>query len=340
MKQIIFSIGFLCLFTSGFAGDSLSIFDHLAQRSIVKLTIETNLKQLIRKKFREEYQVAKISYANSEDSLSQHPIKIKTRGNSRKGLCYFPPLKLKFSKQLLRELGMNSDFNKIKLVCPCGRSKTHQQYIVKEYLAYRMYNVLTDMSFKAQLLDLTLLGDKDDLKPMQGYAFLIESSDQLANRFQGVPYKPALLNPKYTLEAQTAMLSLFEYMIGNTDWSISKHHNIYSFRSPLYELPICSPYDFDYSGIVNASYAVPHESLNIESVTQRLFKGICHSKGIYEQAAQHFILKKEELYAVVTDCIYLNATEQVFILDYMSNFFRIIEHDKKLDRVIQAQCRG
>ena len=67
-------------------------------------------------------------------------------------------------------------------------------------------------------------------------------------------------------------MSVFQYMVGNTDWSMVRFHNVEVSRTPrgVY-VPV--PYDFDWTGLVSTRYARPNEGLGIRSVRQR-FTGV------------------------------------------------------------------
>jgi hypothetical protein len=80
-------------------------------------------------------------------------------------------------------------------------------------------------------------------------------------------------------------VALFEFMIGNTDWFIQNRHNLEFVVVPGHNLLVPIPYDFDYSGLVNAPYAVHHTSLELPSVEIRYYQGWCYSEEGSEQGA-------------------------------------------------------
>ena len=130
MKNLIVYSFLLLLYHQATAQDTLSIFDFLSREEMLKLTIETDMNQLVKKKHKEIYQAAILSFEDVQgDSLNRQSLKIRTRGNARKSLCYYPPLKLKFPKQQLGQLGLNPTFNKLKLVCQCKSGATNAQYV-------------------------------------------------------------------------------------------------------------------------------------------------------------------------------------------------------------------
>lgn len=339
MKQAFFLLLSSLLFFPSNAKDEPSIFRHFQQDSILKITIETNLGQLIKKKFKENYQEAQLRYLNSSGTRQIQNLKVRARGNSRKSTCFYPPLKLKFAKVDLQEMGFQSNFNKIKLVCQCRRGEHYEQYLIKEYLAYRLFNEVSPMSFRVQLLEINFVDTAGKMKPFKSYGFLIEPAEEVAARFDGTPYKASVINPKYTLPEQTNLMYLFQYMIGNTDWAVATNHNIFSFRSYRYALPVCVPYDFDYSGIVNTIYAVPNDKLPIKNVTERLFRGICRAEGTYASVAQSFITRKGAFYEIIKNCSYLTYRSKSWMMDYIDDFFRIVESPRSLENSVVGYCR-
>lgn len=337
MKPLIFSLVLCCSFSlTAFAQERTSIFDVLQSDTIRHIFLETNYTTLIKKKKKEVYQPAQIAYVEDGDTVSWS-VKLRTRGNMRKRICYFPPFKIKFKKAKLNAAGLESEWNDLKVVSGCRSGKTYDQYILKEYLAYQLFNVLTDKSFEVQLVKLHI---KDEAKEKQyeSYGFLIEPEEELAARLGGRVYNPEVLNPKYTLAEQHDLMSVFQYMIGNTDWSVANGHNVKAIRSEEYKLPFCVPYDFDYAGIVNTNYAVPHESLAIEKVTERLFRGLCRGEKHYEKMVQPFIENKSVLYQVVDDCPYLIEKEVNSVKGYLDDFFAIIESEKGVKKQMLVNC--
>jgi len=97
-----------------------------------------------------------------------------------------------------------------------------------------------------------------------------------------------------------ALVYIFQFLMGNTDWSIPAGHNIKMIKSkkPLDQLPYVIPYDFDNAGIVNANYAAPDETLPIKSVRERLYRGFCLDDEVIECAVNQFIQAKDKIYSL------------------------------------------
>jgi hypothetical protein len=201
-----------------------------------------------------------------EDSLSAAVlnIQLKTRGIFRlkSSNCFFPPLKLKLHKKEAKGT-IFSDYEKLKLVLPCQKNKRYEQYVLLEYLAYKIYNILTEYSFRVQLVKLRL-EDLEKKKPDYSmYAFLIEPVKSLAKRNNAKELEVKNIHPNLTDQKLMNQLALFQYLIGNTDWSVKALHNIKLLSRDSLQKPVAVPYDFDFSGLVNATYASPAEHLPI-----------------------------------------------------------------------------
>src|SRR5690606_2571982 len=148
------------------------------------------------------------------------------------------------------------------------KPSAYEQYVLKEYLAYRLYNALTDKSLRVRLARVTYRDSRRRGRAVERYALFVEHFDALAARLGGAVVPPAEVRPTDFDPQSLAIFELFEYMIGNTDWSVVAGHNVVHIREPDGAVTAV-PFDFDFSGLVNASYALPPEQLPIRSVTQR-----------------------------------------------------------------------
>jgi hypothetical protein len=88
-------------------------------------------------------------------------------------------------------------------------------------------------------------------------------------------------------------VALFQYMIGNTDWSIVRERNVtLLLGEDGYQRPL--PFDFDMSGLVNAHYAGPAPGLPIDDVTERFYLGFCDPETDWEQLFGEFLNRQQE----------------------------------------------
>jgi hypothetical protein len=269
-------------------------------------------------------------------------MQISARGNFRKRICDFPPLSLNFRKsQVTGTLFENQD--KLKIVAHCKDSRRYEQTVLREYLAYRLLNALTEVSFKVRLLQLTYV-DSDERRPrMVRSAFLIEHKDRLADRigWRAVDIEWAevgAIRPDHL-----NLTSMFQYLIGNTDFSPNLGsdneccHNYEMFGNDSDQLTAV-PYDFDLAGFVNAPYATPDPELGIDSVRQRLYRGHCVNNGHVEASLARFRETRSELYALVAGQEELEPTVRDNIARYMDEFFETIGDPAEVQRQIIGKC--
>jgi hypothetical protein len=279
------------------------------------------------------YHSGHVKYKTNKGKSVDLPIRIRVRGNFRKDRanCQFPPLLLNFDKKNKGNSVFNMQ-NRLKLVTHC----IERDNIVKEELVYKIYNLLTDFSFKSRLSTVTYIDSAGKRKAEIRPAFIIEDETILAKRINTKPYKKVRVRQNQMDSLTMATISIFEFMIGNTDWSVPYQHNISMFyREGI--LPIPVPYDFDHSGIVNASYANPAEELNLSSVRERLYRGIYYSKPMLDQVFAKFKKVKPEIYKLYEGNPALDKSYIKSTIKFLDEFYDIIDNEKAVKNMIIAQ---
>ena len=318
-------------------GDTLDLFN---KNEALKITIESDFKNLVKRKYKDEYQDAIFTAMFNDTVKVSRLIKIKPRGNMRIGACFFPPIKLNFPKKdaYIKQIKY---FDKLKMVLDCKRGDTYEQYLYSEYYAYKIQNIITDFSLRVRMLDVTYIDTSGKYKTANRPAFLIESIDQLAERHNAMRIETKHVTDLITNRKVLMDSYLFQYLIGNTDWSIPAMHNIYLIKSkdPLLAQPYVIPYDFDYAGIVDAIYAVPDEQLGTESVRERVYRGRCLSEQIAITSGQHIINKKQEIYDLYHQDKFLSKSNMRKTISYLDEFFEMLENNKSFQRVVLNGCR-
>jgi len=267
-------------------------------------------------------------------------IRVRSRGITRKSICHFPPIKLNFKETEFDNDSLN-DINSLKLVTHCKNSSLYEQYLLKEFLVYKMYNLLTDSSFRVKLLQIDYSDSEDKMKPLTKYGFIIESHNYLAERLHGLRIDRTKINTWDTDGYLTGLMAVFQYMIGNTDWAIPVLHN-FRLVKPLFvnSSILAIPYDFDYSGMVNTVDAVPDENLGIETVRTRVYRGYClPSEDHYQRLFKLFIEKKQAMFSLVEDFEPLDKKSRPEMLEYLEEFYDIIESPHLAQRHIIGVCR-
>lgn len=305
----------------------------------LKVHLELNFKKFIKEKHKDEYIPANLTVFMPDSSAVSGEIRVKARGEFRRRYCQLPPLKLNFKKSKFTAPEL-SELTTLKLVTTCKYSKSYQQYLFKEYLAYKIFNLLTPMSFRARLIDITYIDSRGKKKTFQQYGFIIEDVDDVAKRNNSIEIEPNTFYPNQTERKRYLLVSIFQYMIGNTDWYVGNMHNIKLLKSKnIAELsPYVIPYDFDYSGVVNAIYAVPNEQLGIEKVTDRLYRGPCFTLEEIEYLLKDFNEKKEEIISLYENSPYLEKYSKREATAFLESFFEIINNPRRIKNEILSTC--
>ena len=138
-------------------------------------------------------------------------------------------------------------------------------------------------------------------------------------------------------------------MIGNLDWDMTQGppgeeccHNgkLLAVSETSRERVLPVPYDFDYSGLVNAPYAVPPENMPVRNVRQRHYRGLCRFNDAVPAAADVFRSRREQLYAIIDNETRLNEARRNATRDYIEDFFEILDDPRQFQRQIIDDCRG
>jgi len=310
--------------------------------SCVQLTISAELKSLLKDVGDERnYHHSVLSYIH-HDSLVTIPVKIKTRGYFRRKrtICNFAPLKIDFNKKYVKGTFFE-DQEKLKLVTHCNnRRETYEQNLLVEYLLYKTYGLLTKRSYGVRLARIRYTDTAGKFDPLEKYGFFIERSRDVAMRNNARSIKVSNI-PQYAMDtAQVVLLSLFQYFAGNTDWSVPGLHNIKLIQIGLQDPYLPIPYDFDWSGMVNARYAKPSPVLGISSVRERVFRGLCREENDYIVAVNLFLSKKEEIYTLYKNFSPLKPKRREACIRYIDDFYEIIENPRNFRHNILNNCRA
>lgn len=296
----------------------------------VEISLVSNFRKLQNERKRGVFQDATVTLKLPDTEPVTEGIQLAARGEFRRKECMMPSIMLDFKNPAAPRL---SNLKKIKLVSGCASSSYNEQLVFVEYLIYKMYNLFTDMSFKVRLARLNFKDVNGKIKPYSQYGFIIEDVDDMAKRNGCREIEGAQYLTEYTNREQMTLVAMFQYMVGNTDWSVPHYHNIKLIRSrdDTLSVPYVVPYDFDYTGLVNANYAIPHESLGIESVTQRLYRGFPRTIDELEKTSELFKLRKGAVYDLVRHCSFIKERERGIMLNYLDEFYDIIQSRRNLD---------
>jgi hypothetical protein len=283
------------------------------------------------------YHPVLLQYKGTDSNLVSIRIKVKTRGHFRrlKTNCKMPPLLLDFPKKQ-NEKSLFKDQHKLKLVVPCG----DDDYVVREWLAYKIYNLISEKSFRARLAQVDFEDSLNKRKPETYYCILLEDEKKVAERNGAYVWKPKMLAMQNTNEEEFRKMAVFEYLIGNTDWSVPYLQNIVLIKQAPMQLPFPVPYDFDHAGIVDAPYAGPAPELGITSVRDRLYRGYCESDmKNFAGTFKLFNQLKDAIYNLYGNCPLLSKSYVKFVYRYFDDFYKTINNDRIIEKEFGKPCR-
>jgi len=325
----------LCFFLMGTTlGQSSNLFD---DDEVLALNLRGDLKTVFKDRGNDpQYHSATLQY-NADLNTITIPIKIKTRGNFRKlsSNCKYPPLFLNFKKTTTPDNSLFEGLDKVKLVTPCQGEK----YVINEYLVYKLYNLITPRSFKARLVKVTFQDTVKNKSSLPYYGILLEEEKQMAMRNKSSSLEKIGLRPTSTQEEDFLKMAVFEYMIGNTDWSIQFQQNIKLIMTDSTSLPFAIPYDFDHAGIVRAPYALPAPELQLSSTLQRRYRGYCMPEmNQFIPVFETFNQLKDDFYALYNGNPLLSSSYQSRTLKFLDQFYETINDPKKARKAFSYPC--
>jgi len=326
----------LCLFliSHHITGQINTLFE---SDQIIDLTLDGRLKDVFKDRGElSTYHKATVIYQAGRVN-EQIPVKIKTRGNFRRSAinCKYPPLLLNFSRNKLPQNSLFAGQNKLKLVTSCRGS----EFVIQEYLVYRLYNLITPYSFKVRLVNVTY---KDSVKAKtinQSYGILLEDEKQMAARNETKMLKQLKVSPQAIQRQQFLKMAVFEYLIGNTDWSVQYLQNIKLIQTNPASLPISIPYDFDHAGIVRAPYAKPTHALKMRNTLERRYRGFCvASINEFTTVFEEFNRLRESIYALYVNNTLLDKKYIEKTVSFLDGFYETINDPLKAKQAFLYPC--
>lgn len=328
MKQTSrYSLPLILFLLTGILGRSqkLDSIRFFLEESPAELTLSTDIKALQSQKGDDVFQDGDASIKFPDSTTISGKVAVGARGKFRRGYCRIPPIMIDFRNPGTAQF---SSLGKLKLVIACGARADDEQLLLKEFLIYKMYNLLEDKSFRVRLVRTNFVDTRNRVKAFTQYSFLIEDDADMARR-NGCKKKE---HPSYQTEstnrAMMTKVAVFEYMIGNTDWSVPNLHNIKLIfdRKDDGALPYAVPYDFDYCGLVDASYAIPSEVIGTEKITERVYRGFPRTMEELELVLSLFRQKKEAIYSLIDQFSLIAEKNRKIMTSYLDDFYKTINN--------------
>jgi len=308
----------------------------------LQVTIVTDMKALLRDRDTTKFvpHAATVTYRDAAGADRKFPATLRTRGHFRRQArnCDFPPLKLEFRRDSVKDLLFQGN-STLKITTSCRPSvPEYEQYVLGEYALYRAYQAVSPKYFRTRLARITYHDANGQLNDVVSWAFFVEDDKEVAKKFglsvdqaQGALFKDLD-------ETQLAITSLFEFMVANTDWSISGLHNVALMRDSTQEFHIVA-FDFDWSGAVNPRYAVPDYRLNLRTVTDRLYRGPCKTVESWQPVFDRFNAARPQVEALYASLPGLDPRRARTTLAYFADFYKLIADPKVARRAITEGCQ-
>jgi hypothetical protein len=314
---------------------SKQIVDLFTSDEPMEVILKYDLSAYMKKSAENAPVAADMAFIINGDTINNDII-ITHRGFFRLHYCIFPPIEVKFKKPIYAYRD-TTKIKKLKLVTHCANGSIYDEYVLREFLVYKLYNALTDSSYRVRLLKITYYDTRKNKKPSEYYGYFIEPKNMMATRLNAVPIKAPTLNQSHIEPTVMDRVAIFNYMIGNWDWAVQSQHNIHVIKSLAYNptgLGIAIPFDFDLVGVVNVDYNAPPPESGLQTNRDRIFKGMCRDREVYRTAVLKIAEKKDKLYDIVNNFPYLSKRSKVDIINYLDEFFDPIERSFSFDNML------
>ena len=292
----------------------------------LKIRLVADLVALVNDKSEDpEYTSAKLILYLPNLKINSFSVQVKARGNTRRvtGLCEFPPLKFNFKKKEAQNTVFEGQ-DKIKFVSQCKLESEYKNYLLEEYLLYKTYGLLSEYSYKTRLVEIEIIDHDLRMASVKMTGFLIEDKKAFAKRISARKYEGQLYAKDSSLHESSETLTMYQFMIGNTDWYINTRHNIDIYQSKADGSLIAVPFDFDFSGVINAEYAAPSKQVPIKHVTERYYKGDRRGNLNYARTVGLFNDKKDRVYALYSSFNILPKARIKKSIKYYDKFYEIV----------------
>ncbi len=307
------------------------------------VTITTNLRDLTRERdsLELEWFGAELKWTDSAGTSRTMPVEVRARGHFRRqsSNCTFPPLFIRAGRDA-RDGTLLQGNPRLKIVTPCRPTvPDYQQYIYNEYKAYRSYAVLDSVHHRVRLANITYVDSLNRIRPVSVTAFFMETDEEVGDEHGLKPFERTGALWEVFDGPQIDRISLWEYAIGNTDWSVSALHNIviYTDSTGAYR-PVA--YDFDWTGLVNPRYAFPSPQLGIRTVRQRLHRGPCRSAEQWAPTIAFFKARRAQLDAIwATPEQGQDPRRLAEAREYLEEFWRVLDDPRTFKREVIDRCQ-
>lgn len=330
ITSILTIIAFFFTLTSAAAQRKMTtIMEAIGQNEGERVTIEMDLTTIMAQRNNDTYFPAAVMTDNGLTFKAE----VRPRGKYRRKNAVYPPLKLKFKKKELIAAGMDT-LNEIKLVLPAFDNALGDELVIREYLAYKMFEKLSPVHVKARLIRLTIKDTHVEKSKKTMFAILVEDAEETAARYNGVEVEEYGISPDSLAANQAALMVMFEYMIGNTDWDISMMRNVRLIRTQAGGKVLALPYDFDFSGLVSAPYASPSSDTGLRTVRDRFLMTNGIKPDALKRAVMNLRKNRQAIYDICRNRFASRDTSDDMML-FLDTFFNQIGEKDEVPQMLK-----
>ncbi|HTL05806.1 MAG TPA: hypothetical protein VL241_08675 [Gemmatimonadales bacterium] len=308
-------------------------------REPLQMTLQADFKTVFRDRdsMSTKKYPATLKYVGEKGDTTTLEVQLATRGHYRLRTCEFLPLKVYFDKEKAKGTLFGGEAS-LKLTPHCMKGDRYSQNIYIEYAIYGMYNVLTPVSLKARLADITWLDPANPKFTITRPGFWTQDEDDMAKEVRGKILMQQGGHAEEMDARQMAITDVFQYMIGNTDYSLSYLHNYRIVQTDTSMSYYPMAYDFDWSGLVDAPYATPDYRLGIKRTTDRLYRGGCHPPEVLSGAVEPFKARKDSIYGQLRAIKGLSPARLKEAEGFLDEFYKELNDPGAVRRVFNQPC--
>ena len=283
-----------------------------------------------------EYHDGELRYPGGNGDTVKLSVKIKARGNFRRDPfnCEFPPILINFKKEEVKNT-LFDDQNKLKLVTPCQ----YEEDLLEEYLIYKMYNLVTDVSHQVRLVKILYFDTARNKKVFEKYSFFIEDEDHVAKRNGGFE-KDRFITLFDLNQDNVAKMTVFQYIIGNKDWYETTRHNIVIIQpDDTTQAPYALPYDFDFSDFINAGYTKPKGVPDEMLENRRIYKGSCYSPEEFNEIFEFYRKLRPQFESLIMNQEGISKFSRKQAVRYIDDFYYVTEDPDRFKKEFLETCK-
>jgi len=285
----------------------------------------------------------KLSYVGEAGDTVTLDVELANRGHFRLRTCDFIPLKVHFNKEQSAK-GPFGREGALKLGTHCKNNDTYVQNTYVEYAINRMYNLVTPLSLKSRLTQVTYVDPKNPKFTVTQPGIWFQDEDDLMKEVAGKIVMQQGATGASMEPRQMAITDIFQYMIGNTDMSVWALHNYRVVSMDSSSNFYAFAYDFDWAGLVDAPYAAPDAQLqikyNVTRVTDRLYRSVvCYPPELLTKTLNLFKAQKDSIYQTLRGRPEIKPNRLKAAEGYLDKFYKDLDDPKKVKSVFEEPCR-